>query len=72
MKQFRSYTRWTGMGLVLLLSPAIVVFGAPLGYGILVDLLATAWLAPVALMLAAAIAFNAMRRGALQAAKSIT
>jgi hypothetical protein len=55
-----------------MLSPAIVVFAAPFGYGILRDLMATAWLAPVSLTVAAAIALNAMRRGALQAAKSIT
>lgn len=56
----------------MLLSPAIAVFAAPLGYGIIRDLMATAWLAPVSLIIAAAIALNAMRRGALQAAKSIT
>lgn len=56
----------------MLLSPAIAVFAAPFGYGIIRDLTATAWLAPVSLIIAAVIALNAMRRGALQAAKSIT
>jgi hypothetical protein len=72
MKRFCSCARWTGLGLALMLSPALVVFAAPFGYGILRDLMATAWLAPVSLTVAAAIALNAMRRGALQAAKSIT
>jgi len=74
MEILKRYARWTTLGLALLLSPAVVVFAAPLGCGIIGDLLATAWLAPVSLTLAAIIALNAARRGSFQAAmpKSIT
>jgi hypothetical protein len=66
---------WTLAGVALLVSPVLVVFGVPFGYGIVGDLVATEWLAPLALAIAAAIALNAARRGVLlQAAapKSIT
>ncbi|MFZ2003765.1 MAG: hypothetical protein WB697_22915 [Stellaceae bacterium] len=48
------------------------MFAAPFSYGVLRDLMETAWLAPVSLIVAATIALNAMRRGAVQAAKLIT
>lgn len=84
MTQFRHGAYWTGLALALLVSPAIVVFAVPFGYGICSDLVATTWLAPAALTLAALIGVNAVRRSAVraqlaevetvsaQAAKSIT
>lgn len=64
----KSGAGWVLASLALILSPAVVVFAAPFGYGICRDLVATAWLAPLALALAATIAFNAMRRRTAQAA----
>jgi hypothetical protein len=64
---------WAGLGLGCALSPAIVTLGVPFGYGIGGDLVDGTCFAPIALIMAAAIAFNARRRGAAQAAaKSIT
>jgi len=64
---------WTCIGLGCAASPAIVALGGPIGYGIGSDLIESAWFAPITLIMAAAVAFNARRRGAAQAAaKSIT
>jgi hypothetical protein len=64
---------WAGLGLGCALSPAIVTLGVPLGYGIGSDIVESAWRAPIALVIAVAIACNAWRRrDAAQAAKSIT
>jgi hypothetical protein len=63
---------WACLGLGCAFSPALVTLGVPLGYGIGSDLVESAWLAPIALIMATAIAFNAHRRGAQAAAKSIT
>jgi hypothetical protein len=77
MKTRSAWVKAAG-GVTLLLGPAIVVLAAPFASGIEGELGATPWLAPAALLLAAAIAFNASRRGAAQqaaaqaAAKSIT
>jgi hypothetical protein len=64
METLKRYACRTLAAIALLLSPALVVFAVPFGYGVLGDLIATAWLAPLALTLAAAIAFNAVRRAA--------
>lgn len=74
MSTLRRCAVWLVAGLGLLVSPAAVCFAAPFGYGVLSDLVATAWLAPASLSLAALIAFNAARRASAQAAtpKSIT
>jgi hypothetical protein len=64
---------WACIGLACAASPAIVALGVPLGYGVGSDIVESAWLPPIALIIAAAIAFTARRRGAAQAvAKSIT
>lgn len=80
MTRFRNCACWAGFGAALLLSPAILVFAAPFGYGICSDLAATTWLVPAAALAgAAAVAMKAVRRTAIraqavtaQAAKSIT
>lgn len=72
MNRLCNCARGTALGLALMLSPAVVVFAAPFGYGAFRDLAATPWLAPMSLIVAAAVALNAMRRGAVHAAKSIT
>jgi hypothetical protein len=54
------------------LSPAAVVFGGPFAFGIGSDLSQSAWLGPLALTLAAAVAINARRRDIYTAPKSIT
>jgi hypothetical protein len=63
---------WAGAGLMLVISPAIVVFGAPFAFGGASGLAETAWLAPAALLVAAAVALNAQRRHSPQLAKSMT
>jgi len=78
MKAPSRWAKAAGAGLTLLLGPAIVVFAVPFADGVSGGLGARPWLAPMALLLAAAIAFNASRRGAARhaaaqaAAKSIT
>ena len=75
METLKRYAGWTLAGVALLMSPVLLVFAVPFGYGMVGDLVATAWLAPLALTIAAAIALNAARRAILlQAAapKSIT
>jgi hypothetical protein len=75
METLKRCAGWALAAVALLMSPVLVVFAAPFGYGIVGDLVATAWLAPLALTIAAAIAFNAARRAVLlQAAapKSMT
>jgi hypothetical protein len=75
METLKRCAGWTLAGFALLMSPVLLVFAVPFGYGIVGDLIATAWLAPLALAIAAAIAFNAARRRVVpQAAapKSIT
>jgi hypothetical protein len=65
---------WACIILGCALSPAIVALGVPLGYGIGSDIIESAWLPPIALIMAAAIAFNVRRRrvAAQPAANSIT
>jgi hypothetical protein len=70
MKTWKCCAGWILVGFVLLMSPVLLVFAVPFGYGIIGDLVATAWLAPLALTLAGAIAFNAARRGVLLPAGS--
>jgi hypothetical protein len=74
MNKVAGYGRGAGIALALLLSPAIVALGVPFGYGIVGDLVASPWLAPLALGAAAAIGGNAWRRrlAYAAAAKSIT
>jgi hypothetical protein len=72
MSRVVHYGGWAGAALLVTLSPALIAFGAPFAYGIGSDLGATAWLAPIALILGAAVAINAVRRSAPQAAKSMT
>jgi len=72
MTRLLNCVKWVGAALALLISPAIVAFGAPFAVGIVGDVAASAWLSPIALALAGAIAINAWRRGPSQAAKSMT
>jgi hypothetical protein len=66
------YGGWAGAALLIIISPVLMAFGAPFAYGIGSDLVATAWLAPIALILGAVIAMNAVRRSEPQTAKSMT
>jgi hypothetical protein len=68
IQRLKRYACRSLAAVALLLSPALVVFAVPIGYGVLGDLIATAWLAPMALIMAAAIAFNAARRATPAAA----
>jgi hypothetical protein len=74
MTQFRQWAGWAVVVVALLLSPAILVFAPPFTYGFCTDLARSPWLAPTALLTAAALALNAVRRNAVKAqtAKSIT
>jgi hypothetical protein len=66
------YGGWAGAALLIVLSPVLIAFGAPFAYGIGSDLVATAWLTPIALILAATVLMNSLRRNAPQTAKSMT
>jgi hypothetical protein len=74
MSTIARYGRRIAVALAMLLSPAIVALGAPFAYGIASDLLASRWLALVAVTGAALIAGYALRRRLVYAAaaKSIT
>ena len=62
---------WAAAAVAIVLSPALVALGVPLGYGVACDVVASPWLAPLALALAAGIAINARRRReALRAAEA--
>ena len=72
MNRVRRHLGWLGSAVAALLSPPVVALGVPLAYGIGSDILASAWMPPLALLAAAAIALNAWRRGAPQTAKSMS
>ncbi|HWD60541.1 MAG TPA: hypothetical protein VG308_19815 [Stellaceae bacterium] len=77
MRRCLSYARCAALGLALLLSPAIVVFIAPIGFGIGADILRTAgpMLCAIVLQAAAALLIGRCltRQNVLYvAAKSIT
>ena len=79
MHKFLDSAKLGAAALALVMSPAIVVFAVPFGYGIGSDIVGTVGTAPASLTLAALIALNAWRRAparapvpAQAAAKSIT